>query len=217
MMNDSLGTYLHDHLAGAAYAIDLVEFMRDQHQHDDLGRFAAEILAEIKQDRDTLRQIAEAVGASRSTVKEAVSWVSEKVSRFKLGHDAGSGLATFEGLEFLAIGILGKRALWRALAVIAPSEPRLAGMDFDVLAARAQRQHDQVDKHRLTVARTALGPPGGSGNVVVRHNQKSQSQLKGGRIMGKSTVAGSVAVTAGVLLAIMLLPDFIRYMKMRAM
>jgi len=29
-MSDALGTYLHDHLAGAAYAIDLIEFMRDR-------------------------------------------------------------------------------------------------------------------------------------------------------------------------------------------
>ncbi len=111
--NDSLGTYLHDHLAGAAYAIDLVEFMRDCHQDDDLGPFAAEILIEIKKDGDTLRGIAERVGASGSTLKEAASWVGEKISRFKLGHHGGNGLATFEALELLAIGILGKRAHWR--------------------------------------------------------------------------------------------------------
>jgi hypothetical protein len=36
-MSDPLGTYLHDHLAGAAYAIELVEFMRDLHNENDLG------------------------------------------------------------------------------------------------------------------------------------------------------------------------------------
>jgi hypothetical protein len=216
-MNDSLGTYLHDHLAGAAYAIDLVEFMRDQHRGDDLGRFAAEILVVIKQDRDTLRGIAECVGASGNTLKEAASRVGEKVSRFKLGHDAGSGLATFEGLESLAIGILGKRALWRALAAIAPSDRRLAGVDFDALAARAQKQHDQVDQRRLMVARTALQTDSKSNRTSAAYHQDISTQTNGGLTMRKGTVAGSIAITVGVLLAVAMLPDFIRYMKIRAM
>jgi hypothetical protein len=58
-MSDSLGIYLQDHLAGAAYAIDLVEFMRDQHQGDELGQFAATLLVDIKADRDTLQQLAD--------------------------------------------------------------------------------------------------------------------------------------------------------------
>jgi hypothetical protein len=212
-MSESLATYLHDHLAGAAYAINLFEFMRDQHRDDDLGRFASEILDEIEQDRDTLRDIAERVGTSGSTLKEAASWIGEKVSRFKLGHDAGSGLATFEGLEFLAMGILGKRALWRALAAIAPSDPRLAGVDFDALAARAQKQHDQVDQRRLMVASAALR----SNRTSATYNQDTLTQTNGGLTMRKGTVAGSIAITVGVLLAVAMLPDFIRYMKIRAM
>lgn len=157
-MSDSLATYLHDHLAGAAYAIDLVEFMRDKHKGHELGQFASTLLVEITQDRDTLRQIAERVGASGSTLKELATWVGEKVGRLKLGYDSGSGLATFEVLEFLVLGIHGKLALWRALQVVAPSDPRLAGTDFEQLAARAQSQHDKVEQRRRETARTALRP-----------------------------------------------------------
>jgi hypothetical protein len=212
-MSDSLGTYLHDHLAGAAYAIDLVEFMRHQHSDDDLGRFAVEILADIEQDRDTLRQIAERVGGSGGTLKEAVAWVGEKVSRFKLGHNAGSGLATFEGLEFLAIGILGKRSLWRALAAVAPSDPRLVGIDFDALAASAQKQHDRVEVLRLRAARAALGPD----RTFGWYDPDSSSQTNGGWAVRKSSVVGSIAITAGVLLALVMLPSITRYIKIRAM
>jgi hypothetical protein len=157
-MSDPLGTYLHDHLAGAAYAIDLAEFMRDQHKDDDLGQFASDLLVEIKMDRETLREVAERAGASAGTLKELASWLGEKVSRLKLGHDAGSGLATFEALEFLTIGIHGKWALWRALAAVAPTDSRLAGTDFEKLAARAQAQHDKVNQRRLEAAGTALHP-----------------------------------------------------------
>ncbi len=211
-MNDSLGTYLHDHLAGAAYAIDLVEFMRDQHRDDDLGRFAAEILGEIKHDRDTLRDIVERVGASGSTLKEAASWIGEKVSRFKLGHGAGSGLATFEGLEFLAVGILGKRALWRALAAIAPSDPRLAGVDYNALIASAQKQHDKVEQYRLSAARKTFRTDTAAAYIEDRFTQSNR-----GRTMRKAAVAGSIAITVSVLLTVALLPDIIRYMKLRAM
>jgi len=37
-MSDPLGTYLNDHLAGAAHAIDLVEFMRDRYEGEVIGR-----------------------------------------------------------------------------------------------------------------------------------------------------------------------------------
>jgi hypothetical protein len=158
-MNDPINTYLHDHLAGAAYAIDLVEFMRDKHKDEELGRFASTLLAEIVQDRDTLRQIAERVGVTGSTLKELASWIGEKVGRIKLGYDSGSGLATLESLEFLALGIHGKLALWHSLAAVAPSDPRLAGTDFEQLAARAQSQHDKVEQRRRETARTALRPP----------------------------------------------------------
>ncbi len=52
-MSDSLATYLQDHLAGAAYAIDVVEFMRDKHKDQELGQFASTLLVEIAADRDT--------------------------------------------------------------------------------------------------------------------------------------------------------------------
>jgi hypothetical protein len=211
-MTDSLGTYLHDHLAGAAYAIDLVKFMRDQHRDDDLGRSADEILAAIEQDRDTLRHIAERVGGSGGTLKEAAAWMAEKVSRFKLGHDAGSGLATFEGLEFLAIGILGKRSLWRALAAVAPSDPRLVGIDFDVLAMSAQKQHDRIELLRLRAARAALGP-----DITYGSYDPDSSQANGGWAARKHTALGSIAISAGILLAVVMLPSVTRYIKIRAM
>lgn len=208
-MTDSLGTYLHDHLAGAKYAIDLVEFMREQHSDDDLGRLAAEILPEIKQDRDTLRRITER-GGSGDTLKEAAAWVGEKVGRIKLGYDSGSGLATFEALEFLALGIHGKLALWRALQVVAPADARLAGTDFNQLAMRAQSQHDRVNLLRLRAARVALGPDSPIGSP-------SSSQTNVGWTVRKGTVVGSIAITVGVLLAVVILPDISRYMKIRAM
>ena len=46
-MSDPLATYLHDHLAGAVHAIDLLESMRKQHMDEPLGRFAARLLPSL--------------------------------------------------------------------------------------------------------------------------------------------------------------------------
>jgi hypothetical protein len=222
-MSDALSTYLHDHLAGAAYAIDLLEFMRDQHEDDGLGRFAANTLAEVEQDRDTLRNIAERVGHSGRTLKETASWLGEKISRIKLGHDDGNGLATFEALEFLEIGIHGKWALWRALAAVAPSDPRLSGYDFDALATRAQRQHDQVEHHRIELARLALNPESDHDLKVsdspYRQTPERCHHVHGGSSMHmqKSSVVGSLLLTVGIVVAVSMLPDLVRYLKIRAM
>jgi hypothetical protein len=58
-MGDPLKTYLNDHLADARLAIDLLEAMRDCHKTEPLGQFAEFILAEVKNDRDTLQQLAD--------------------------------------------------------------------------------------------------------------------------------------------------------------
>ena len=50
-MGDPLATYLHDHLAGSVHAVSLLEFIRDQHEREPLGRFASGLLAEIEADR----------------------------------------------------------------------------------------------------------------------------------------------------------------------
>jgi hypothetical protein len=159
-MSDPLATYLHDHLAGAVVAINLLEVLRDQHAGEPLGQFAAELLVEVAADRAVLQGLAERVGAGSSGLKEAAAWLGEKVSRLKLRRRAAGGLGTFEALEALALGILGKLALWRALAVIAAVDVRLGGMDFDHLAARAQAQHAQVEERRLEAARTTLSHTG---------------------------------------------------------
>jgi hypothetical protein len=157
-MSDPLGTYLHDHLAGAVHGIDLIKFIRDQHVGEQLGQFAAGLLVEIEADREVLRGLAERAGTGSSGLKNLTAWLGEKVSRIKLRRDAEGGLGTFEALEFLELGIHGKWALWRALAALAATDPRLQGVDFEHLAQRAETQRARVEERRLEAAATALRP-----------------------------------------------------------
>ena len=152
-MADPLATYLNDHRAGAAGAIELLEALAERHSGRDLGRFAADLLVEIRDDRAILDGLVEAVG-SASVLKEAAAWLGEKMSRLKLpGHDE-HGLGTFEALEALLVGITGKRSLWGALALL--PDPRVKGPDYARLIARAEEQIERVDARRLALAPVAL-------------------------------------------------------------
>jgi hypothetical protein len=155
-MKNPLATYLEDHLAGALEAIELTEAICKQHSREELGDFASNLLIEIKKDRDTLHTLAERVGAGSSTVKDVTAWVGEKITLLKLNRRANDGLGTFEALEFLSLGIYGKLSLWRALAIIAPVDPRLLDVDFQQLAERAEQQRAQVEERRLAMVREAL-------------------------------------------------------------
>jgi hypothetical protein len=152
-MSDALATYLHDHFAGSNFAVELLEFLRDQYAGQRVGDAAAGMLGEIEDDRKILQGIIGRVGNGVPMMKEASAWIGEKLSELKLRQGA---FGTFEALEALALGILGKVALWRALATLADSDPRLSGVDFNQLAARAEEQHSRAEELRLQCVRTAF-------------------------------------------------------------
>lgn len=157
-MKDPLAAYLHDHLAGATFAVELLEALRDQHLGEPLGSFAAELLREIEDDRTALQNLAHEVEPSSNLIKETVTWLAEKASRLKLRRNSQGTLGTFESLEALSLGILGKVALWRALASIARDDPRVRGMSYGKLIERALEQHAKVEQRRIEAASIALAP-----------------------------------------------------------
>lgn len=153
-MADPLAIYLHDHLAGSNFAIELFKSLRDKHRADPLGQLATTLLAEVEKDQAVLESIIDRIGKGAPDLKEVAAWLSEKVSRFKLRHGDASGLGTFEALETLALGVLGKIALWRTLDGL--PDTRVSGIDFEQLIARAQDQHARIEESRLQVARTVF-------------------------------------------------------------
>lgn len=156
-MSDPLATYLHDHLAGSRIALDLLGALAEEHGGEPLGAFAEELRVEIDEDRQTLEDLSVLAGpAGTSLTKDGLAWLAEKAARVKLRRDAGHGLGTLEALETIALGILGKRALWRALAHVAGADGRLQGPDYGQLIARAETQFARVEERRLVVAREVL-------------------------------------------------------------
>ena len=97
----------------------------------------------------------DAAGARPHLAKITVAWLAEKAGRCKLNRRVmgRSPLSPFIELETVEIGIYGKLLLWRALRDRRP--PGSTAVDLDDLIARAERQLDEVERHR-TAAGAAL-------------------------------------------------------------
>jgi hypothetical protein len=151
-----LSIYLHDHLAGAEFAVELLGALEHEHGGNELGAEVGGWKTEIETDREVLREIVERLGASQGTIKEVTSWIAAKAASLKLRRQSHGDLGTFESLEALTLGILGKEKLWQALAGVASHEERLAGFDFVALEQRARQQHDRVETYRRRFAARAF-------------------------------------------------------------
>jgi hypothetical protein len=152
-----LATYLNDHLLGATAAGELVRRAARENEGSELGAFLAQLAVAIDADRDTLQAIMDELGVKIDRAKVAAGWAVEKVGRLKPNAQLRgySPLSPLVELEGLLVGVQGKLALWRALAEVADA----LGLDrarLQELAARAEGQLADVERHRLDVARRAL-------------------------------------------------------------
>jgi hypothetical protein len=151
-----LSIYLNDHLTGSTFALELVGRAAGENAGTELGDFLAGLKTEIEADRRTLEQIMSSLGASVDQLKRPIAWLAEKVGRLKpngrlLGY---SPLSRLEELEFLSIGIEGKRLLW---VVLAEAHAEAVGREMlEHLIARAERQRADLEPHRVAAAREAF-------------------------------------------------------------
>ena len=151
-----LAVYLNDHLAGSTAIVELVRRAAREHEGTELGGFLVRLGADIAQDRQALRQVMDAAGARPDVLKILAAWTAEKVGRLKLnGRLTGrSPLSPFVELEAIEVGVYGKLLLWQVLRGRRP--PGAGAVDLDELIRRAQRQLDEVERHRRDAA-DALG------------------------------------------------------------
>jgi hypothetical protein len=156
MATDNLVSYLNDHLAGSVSALELLDRLIDNYEGKPLERFFKNLRADIQEDQKKLEDLIHTVGEEESAVRKAGAWVTEKLSRAKirLSESEEGDMGLFLALEALALGITGKRALWRALASASETVPSLARLDYAGLEARAVDQADRVEVQRIEAART---------------------------------------------------------------
>ena len=104
------------------------------------------------------------LGIRPSRVKAWSALGAERLGRLKLnGRLAGySSLSRFEELEFLVMGIEGKKQMWTTLRDLAGLRTRLPDVDFDELIDRAGRQRAELEPFRALAGTEAFADTPGS-------------------------------------------------------
>ena len=153
-MSDHLITYLHDHLAGARFAVTLLHDLSGQKLDAEVAELAAALLPEIEADRSELEDLVKQLGGDSTALKDVAAWVAQKASRFKLS--LSEPIGRFEAIEMLCLGVLGKLSLWNALGELSTADSRIMRLNLPRLIACARDQHQRLETLRLKLAIQAL-------------------------------------------------------------
>lgn len=147
----SLVAYLKDHLSGADAAIQVVRRLRTAQEGSADARLFASLAAEFESDREVVRSIVAQLGASTQSVKRVAGHASGAILSLAAGGPSDT-LSALRTLEALAIGVQGKRCMWRALQGLGSALDSPDGMSFAELETRAIRQWEAIERRRQAVA-----------------------------------------------------------------
>jgi hypothetical protein len=146
----ALAAYLRDHLTGSDAAIQVVERLRLTHAGSQEGRLFASLFDEFREEREVVRLLLEQIGAAAHSVKRLAGQASGSVLMVASGGERGD-LSLFRTLESLAIGVQGKRCMWRALQSLLGEQPIPSVRSLAGLEAMAVRQWDAIEERRLAL------------------------------------------------------------------
>ena len=157
-MNDYLRIYLNDQLALGTAWRELARRSSKANQGSDVGAALSKVATGIAEDFATFRAIMRSLGVPENPVKSGAAVLGERLGRLKMNGKlrSYSTLSRFEELEFLTMGIDGKKQLWQTLRDLAGLAERLPDVDFDHLIARAQQQRDELEPYRVRAGQEAL-------------------------------------------------------------
>jgi hypothetical protein len=154
----ALVAYLREHLGGADLAIQIVERLRRTQADRDERQLFAWLYEELEADREVVRTLLHSLGWSSRSPKRLVGKATGAVLKVMTGGSSGD-LSLFRTLEALAIGVQGKRCMWRALQSL--SLPLPAGKSFAELEFAAIHQWEAIDERRRSlVPRTFMSANG---------------------------------------------------------
>jgi hypothetical protein len=155
-----LTNYMKDHFAGSVAAVELLNHLISSHRGKTHEQFFIQLRDEVAEDQEVLRGLLHGLDAEGGALRNTTAFLSEKFARIKLllENPAGGQLARLEKLEALALGIEGKRTLWRTLLAVAEEKPALHKVDFAGLDQRADDQRKRVEALRIEAALDAFAP-----------------------------------------------------------
>jgi len=143
----ALIAYLRDHLSGSDMAIRVVHRLASTHRSTEQWPLFRRLSQELEEERSVVRSLLTRLGASERSMKRAASYASGAVLSVTSGGEPGD-LSLLRTLEALAVGVQGKRCLWRTLQSLATMPSPAESMNFVDLEDMAVRQWEAIEECR---------------------------------------------------------------------
>jgi hypothetical protein len=147
--------YLTNHLTGADAAIILADRLAASHPNTPEGALGEFLAGELRSDRELVNRLLAATGGAPASVKRLVGRAALGVLQVSAAER--TGLALFESIEALSVGVQGKRCLWLALQGLGPAFQPVGGPTFVELEQRAIAQWERIEICRQRLAREVFG------------------------------------------------------------
>ena len=146
----ALATYLRDHLAGADTAIQMVQSLGDAYRGGPESALFESLYEQFREDRGVVEGILAELGYTSWSAKRLAGRATGRALRVVAGGAPGD-LSLFRTLEALAIGVQGKRCLWRAAQALVGLPHPPGRRSFVELEADAVRQWETIERHRRSL------------------------------------------------------------------
>ncbi len=151
-----LATYLRDHLAGADTAIQTVQGLSDAYRGGAAGALFESLCEQFREDRRVVEGILTELGYTSRSAKRLAGRATGSALRVVAGGAPGE-LSLFRTLEALAIGVQGKRCLWRSAQMLVALPHPPGRRSFVELEADAVRQWEAIERHRRSLVPGTFG------------------------------------------------------------
>lgn len=159
-----LRAYLADHLTGSDTAFAVVERLRESQLETASAALFERLYREFSEERTILRRLLRSVGGSPLKMRRLLGQTAGSVLRTAAGGRPGD-LALFRTLESLAVGVQGKRCLWRAAQHLEGHLPAPPAKSFRALEAQAINQWELIERRRVGLASRTFGHDDASGRT----------------------------------------------------
>ena len=146
----AFATYLRDHLAGADTAIQVVQGLRGAYRGGPEGTLFESLYDQFREDRGVVEGILAELGYTSRSTKRLAGLATGNALRVVAAGAPGE-LSLFRTLEALAIGVQGKRCLWRAAQALVGLPHPPGRRSFVELEADAVRQWEIIERYRRSV------------------------------------------------------------------
>ena len=140
----------------AAFTIQTVQGLRDTHGGGPEGALFESLHEQFREDRSVVEGVLAELGYTSRSAKRLAGRATGSALRVVAGGAPGD-LSLFRTLEALAIGVQGKRCLWRAAQALVALPHPPGRRTFVELEADAVRQWETIERHRRSLVPVTFG------------------------------------------------------------